>query len=192
MEPEHPNPTYSRCSLSRLHRPLQFVAMVWLTTSGGDGGCARRRGEWSGVFGSGGKGVGGSRVAVCCNEAVCCSALQRVAVRCSVLQCVVWIAVCCGVLQCVAVCCSVLQCVAALCQYVCVIKHKWAGKYVEASQILRAIERCCTTVRHNASHCNTLQHTAIHYTPSHFRCRLDTCVRKTQRARCTVYMRVCV
>jgi len=74
--------------------------------------------------------------------AACCSVLQRVAVRCSVLRCVaVWlltwffdmtdreaastttmalccitlqhIAVCCSVLQCVAVCCSVLQCVAA-------------------------------------------------------------------------------
>jgi len=31
----------------------------------------------------------------------------RVAVCCSVLQCV---AVCCSVLQCVAVCCSVMQC----------------------------------------------------------------------------------
>jgi len=38
--------------------------------------------------------------------AVCCSVLQCVWV---VLQCV---AVCCSVLQCVAVCCSVLQCVA--------------------------------------------------------------------------------
>jgi len=35
------------------------------------------------------------------------SALQCVAVCCSVLQCV---AVCCSVLQCVAVCCSVLRC----------------------------------------------------------------------------------
>ena len=40
--------------------------------------------------------------------AVCCSALQYVAVRCSVLQCV---AVCCSALQCVAVRCSVFQCV---------------------------------------------------------------------------------
>jgi len=53
------------------------------------------------------------RVAVCCSVlqcvAVCCSVLQCVAVCCSVLQCD---AVCCSVLQCVAVCCSVLQCVA--------------------------------------------------------------------------------
>jgi len=46
------------------------------------------------------------RVAVCCSVlqcvAVCCSVLQCVAVYCSVLQCI------CSVLQCVAVCCSVL------------------------------------------------------------------------------------
>ena len=54
--------------------------------------------------------------------------LQCVAVRCSVLQCVVrcsralprglshtHTAMCCSVLQCGAVCCSVLQCVAACC-----------------------------------------------------------------------------
>jgi len=40
--------------------------------------------------------------------AVCCSVLQCVAVCCSVLQSV---AVWCSVLQCVVVCCSVLQCV---------------------------------------------------------------------------------
>jgi len=44
--------------------------------------------------------------------AVCCSVLQCVVVCCSVLQCV---AVCCSVLQCAAVCCRVLQCVAVLC-----------------------------------------------------------------------------
>jgi len=57
---------------------------------------------------------------------VCCSALQCVAVRCSVLhlarsghpvhcsllQCA---AVCCSVLQCVAICCRLLQCVAVCC-----------------------------------------------------------------------------
>ena len=54
--------------------------------------------------------------------AVCCSALQCVAVFRSVLM-VGWlvlagegnVAVCCGVLQCVAVCCRVLQCVAEWC-----------------------------------------------------------------------------
>ena len=76
----------------------------------------------------------GSRSVWQCDVAVCCSVMQqhakgvddsyymndscetkkpahnwRVAVCCSVLQCV---AVCCSVLQCVAVCCSVLQCVA--------------------------------------------------------------------------------
>ena len=59
------------------------------------------------------------RVAVCCSVlqcvAVCCSVLQCVTVCCSVLQCV---AVCCSVLQCVTVCCSVLQCVAVCCSVV--------------------------------------------------------------------------
>jgi len=51
-----------------------------------------------------------------------CSALQRVAASCSVLQCTDELmsrgiesfngGVCCSVLQCVAVCCSLLQCVA--------------------------------------------------------------------------------
>jgi len=39
-----------------------------------------------------------------CRVAVCCSVLQCVAVCCSVLQ---RVAVCCNVLQCVAACCSV-------------------------------------------------------------------------------------
>jgi len=47
-----------------------------------------------------------------------CVAMRRcVAVHCSALQCV---AVCCSVscvLQCVAVCCSVLQCVAVCCSF---------------------------------------------------------------------------
>ena len=89
-------------------------------------------------------------VAVCCNlpdwadgglvrglrvyvarVAVCCSVLQCVAVYCSVLQCVAvyltgqmedlcaWLAcvcsACCSVLQCIAVCRSVSQCVAVCC-----------------------------------------------------------------------------
>ena len=41
------------------------------------------------------------------------SALHRVAVCCSVLQCVA--ARCCSVLQCIVVCCSVLQCAAVCC-----------------------------------------------------------------------------
>jgi len=53
----------------------------------------------------------GMRVAVCCSVlqcvAVCCSVLQCVAVCCSVLQCV---AACCSVRQYVAMCCSVFQC----------------------------------------------------------------------------------
>ena len=54
-----------------------------------------------------------------CSIVVCCSALQCVAVCCSVYEhvCVLMcsIVVCCSVLQFVAVCCSVLQCVAACC-----------------------------------------------------------------------------
>jgi len=66
-------------------------------------------------------------------NAVDSGVLQRVAVCCSVLQCVAMLyfsaiqceedihstlfvtLVCCSVLQCVAVCCSVLQCVAVCC-----------------------------------------------------------------------------
>jgi len=64
------------------------------------------------------------RFAPLCNlrVAVSCSVLQCIAVRCSALQCVAvccsvrlkWHSnvklTCCSVLQCVAVCCSVLQC----------------------------------------------------------------------------------
>jgi len=64
------------------------------------------------MFGpAGGRGADGVRVRV----AVCCSVLQCVAVCCSVSQCVAkcvlrrWgMCACCSVLQCVAVCCSVL------------------------------------------------------------------------------------
>ena len=67
------------------------------------------------------------RVAVCCSVlqcvAACCSVLQRVAACCSVIcawhdTCVN--SVCELVLQCVAVCCSVLQRVAACCSVICV------------------------------------------------------------------------
>ena len=70
------------------------------------------------------------RLAVCCSVLNCVVKLEYdpfpsyiykvcVAVRCNVLQCV---AVCCNMLQDVAVCCSVLQCV-AVCRSVlqCVI-----------------------------------------------------------------------
>ena len=70
---------------------------------------------------------------MCCS--VLQSVLQRVALRCNMLQCVAAndgscheyvcvavfysviqrVVVCCSVLQCVAVCCSVLQCVASHC-----------------------------------------------------------------------------
>ena len=54
----------------------------------------------------------------------------RVAVSCSVLQCV---AVCCSVLHCVALCCSVLQCVAVCCI------------------VLHCVEVCCVSRRALAS-----------------------------------------
>jgi len=44
--------------------------------------------------------------------AVCCSVLQCVAQCCNVLEPQNRVAVCCSVLQCVAVCCSALQSVA--------------------------------------------------------------------------------
>jgi len=48
----------------------------------------------------------------CAFVAVCCSVLQRVAVRCSALQREMHIVGHALLLQCVAVCCSVSQCVA--------------------------------------------------------------------------------
>jgi len=76
--------------------------------------------------------------AVCCDFVSVDGVLQKVAERCSVLQCVALycapspvftrectlfllhmshqcVAVCCSALQCLAVCCSVLQCVAVCC-----------------------------------------------------------------------------
>jgi len=58
--------------------------------------------------------------------AVCCSVLPCVVVCCSALQCVV---VCCSVLQCVVVCCSVLQCV-AVCFYVLVTSQLLKTRYL--------------------------------------------------------------
>ena len=56
------------------------------------------------------------RVAVCCSVlqcvAVCYRVVQCVAVWCSVVQCV---AVCCSVMQCIAVYCSVVHCVVVCC-----------------------------------------------------------------------------
>jgi len=94
---------------------------------------------------------------------LCCSVLQRVAVCCSVLHCVVrqarsrmnesclfqlarsllfYIAVrivCCSVLQCVAVCCSVLQCVAVCCS------------------VFQCVALCCFVLQCVAVCCSVLQ-----------------------------------
>jgi len=70
--------------------------------------------------------------------AVCCSVLQCVAVRRSVLQ---WDAVCCSETQCVAVRRSVLQWDAVCC-----------SETPFGCHLLR--------LQHTATHCNTLQHTA--------------------------------
>ena len=72
--------------------------------------------------------------------------MMRVAVRCSVLQCV---AVCCSVLQCVRVCYSVLQYVAVCCS------------------VLQRVEsyRMCASAKANtwysSQHSCTLQHVAV-------------------------------
>jgi len=123
--------------------------------------------------------------------AVCCVALQRVAVWCgelmrrcpisapatsnvsimsdraimccSVLQCV---AVCCSVLQRVAVCCSASQCVAALSRGVG--KSDIRLHYQQHSDhVCKAVERHDTlqhTIQHTLHHTlqHTLQHTAKH------------------------------
>ena len=62
--------------------------------------------------------------------AVCCSTLQCVAARCSVLQ---HVAVYCSTLQCLAARCSVLQHVAVSCSVLCLawwseqMRHFWGG-----------------------------------------------------------------
>ena len=83
---------------------------------------------------------------------------MRVAVRCSVLQCV---AVCRSVLQCVAVCCSVLQCVAVyvshdlhvcMCACACVPRQSsyCASKYLYARNFFKHeyVCRICVTACH--------------------------------------------
>ena len=92
------------------------------------------------------------RVAVCCSMlqcvVLCCS---HVSMGCSVMQ---YVAVCCAVLrshinglQCNAVCCSVLCCV--------VVAYSHHTHTVDAAL---ARQGC----QHTATHCNPLQHTAIH------------------------------
>jgi len=97
--------------------------------------------------------------------AVCCSVLQCVAARCSALQC---IAVCCQretrdthlphalpplSTECVAVHCSALQCVATF--------------YIVKCVAVRCSALQCRAVRHAATVCNTMQHTATHRRARH-------------------------
>jgi len=70
--------------------------------------------------------------------------LQCVAVRCSVLQCVV---MCYSVLQCVAVCCSVVSCVAA--RYIVLRRN------AVCCCVLLCVAVCCHVLRCGAPHCNT-------------------------------------
>ena len=72
--------------------------------------------------------------------AVCCSVLQCVAVYCSVLQCV---AVYCSVVQCVAMCCSVSQCVAV---------HRYE---------LQRVALCCSASPYVVMCCKALQCIAV-------------------------------
>jgi len=91
---------------------------------------------------------------------LCCSVLQCVAVRCSVLQCAV---VCCSVLQCVAVRCSVLQCVAVCCsvlQCVTVVQICSRGPSVSHTanhvmhSVLQCVAVCCSVLQCVAVCCN--------------------------------------
>ena len=99
-----------------------------------------------------------------CNVAMCCSVLQCIAVCCTVLQ---RVAACCSMLLCAAVCCTVLLCVAEWrrpigCFIVKVSFHKLATKYTAYFRKETCKTRQHISLRHTATHCNTLQHTARH------------------------------
>jgi len=86
--------------------------------------------------------------------------LQRVAVCCSVSQCVV---VCCSVLQCVAVCCSVLQCVSVCCSVLRILHlaglfRKWCCSVLH---VLQCVAVCCSVLQCVAVWCSVLQCVAI-------------------------------
>jgi len=112
-----------------------------------------------------------------CSVLQCCSALQFVAVCCSVLQ---WsdsimrhampipcyAALCRSVLHCVAVCCSVLQCSDI------VMRH---ADYVLRCSVLQCCSNC-NTLQNTAPYCNTLQHNAAHDYVYMLRCRVLQCV----------------
>ena len=96
------------------------------------------------------------------------SALQCVAVCCSVLQCV---AVCCSVLQCVAVCCSVLQCVAVCCS----VRSEWECMYFESE---RAYMRKRVCVSQNKKHWAYANRAPINYLHIHEHKQVPLCVIK--------------
>jgi len=96
----------------------------------------------------------------CMRVAVCCSVLQCVAVCCSVLQ---YVAVCCNVVQCVAVCCSVLQCVAVFCSVLQCVAVCHLSQCVADKALWVACESLCVAVC-----CILLQYVAV--------CNLGECV----------------
>jgi len=97
------------------------------------------------------------RVAVCCSVWQC--VWHHVSVCCSVLQC---LTECCSVLQCVAVCCSVLQCVPV--DEACMVdaETRWISSNTMLACPYSSIATSaihCNTVQHPATHCNIVQHT---------------------------------
>ena len=82
------------------------------------------------------------------------------------------VAVCCSVLQCVAVCCRVLEIILDLpfgfpinnIISLCRVLQFWGYDVTQAiAPALQHTATHCNTLQHTATHCNTLQHTATHY-----------------------------
>jgi len=85
------------------------------------------------------------------------TAMQCVAVCCSVLQCVV---VCCSVLQCVAVCCSVLQCVAVRSpRGLCDMTHSYVchDSFTCAACVCSCVAVCCSVLQCVAVCCSVMR-----------------------------------
>ena len=72
---------------------------------------------------------------------MCCSVLQCVAVRCSVLQC-----------------CNVLQCVAVCCRGVCVFD---VDDMIYSCSVLQCVAMCCRVLQCVAFCCSELQRVAV-------------------------------
>jgi len=99
---------------------------------------------------------------------ICCSVLQRVAVRCCVLQCVAVrcssrrchmrlcsVATCCSKLQHVAACCSVLQCLSLCCGAL-------SDETTICCSVLQRVAACCSVVQRVAVCCSVLQRVLRH------------------------------